>query len=93
VTLTVINALGQVVRRLSNEERKAGYHEVEFDATGCAWGVYFYRLHAGDYVATKKLVLMTLTLSHGLAGNVKMLYRCSQKLQSWYGCGLVIPAW
>jgi hypothetical protein len=58
VTLTVFNALGQVVKQLVNAEKKAGYHELEFDATGCASGVYFYRLHAGDFVAAKKLVVV-----------------------------------
>jgi hypothetical protein len=38
--------------------REAGVHEVKFDGSDLARGVYFYRLQAGDYVATKKLLLM-----------------------------------
>ncbi len=36
----------------------AGYHEVQFNASGLASGVYFYRLEAGSFVDTKKLVLV-----------------------------------
>ncbi|HTY37705.1 MAG TPA: T9SS type A sorting domain-containing protein [Bacteroidota bacterium] len=58
VTLSVFTALGQQVARLVNENEDAGYHDVRFDGTGLASGLYFYRLQAGDYVATKKLVLL-----------------------------------
>jgi hypothetical protein len=59
VTLKVYNVLGQEVRTLINdEERTAGRYEVRFDAAGLSSGVYFYRLHAGDFMATKKLLLV-----------------------------------
>jgi len=57
ITLAVFNALGQQVARLVNGEFEAGYHEIKFDAFGLASGVYFYRLRAGTYVETKKLLL------------------------------------
>jgi len=57
VTLTVFNTLGEQVALLQNGEREAGYHEVMFDASGLPSGVYFYRLTAGDFVQTKKLLV------------------------------------
>lgn len=38
--------------------RDAGYHEVTFDASDLASGVYIYRLNAGDFTAEGKMVLM-----------------------------------
>ncbi len=58
VTLTVFNALGQQVAILEQGEKDAGYHEVRFDGTGLASGVYFYRLRAGDLVQTRTLLLI-----------------------------------
>jgi hypothetical protein len=58
VTLKVYNLLGQEVATLVNEEMKPGSYEVTWDASGMASGVYFYRLQAGSFVETKKLVLM-----------------------------------
>jgi hypothetical protein len=58
VTLTVFNTLGQVVATLVNETQNAGHHDVKFEASGLASGVYFYRLQAGEYVATKKLLIL-----------------------------------
>ena len=58
VTLTVFNTLGQQVAVLQNGEQEAGYHEVKFDANGLSSGVYFYRLSAGEFVQTKKLLLV-----------------------------------
>jgi hypothetical protein len=58
VTLTVFNALGQQVAQLVSGEQEAGYHEVRFDASGLSSGVYLYRLRAGDFVQTRKLLLI-----------------------------------
>lgn len=58
VMLEVYNTLGQRVAMLVNEELDAGYYEVVFDAAHLASGVYLYRIQAGDYVRTMKLVLM-----------------------------------
>ncbi len=43
---------------LVNERRAPGTYAVEFTGSGLASGVYFYRLTAGDYVATKRFVLL-----------------------------------
>ena len=58
VMLTVYNTLGQAVEALVNENQEAGYHEVRFDGSGLASGVYFYRIQAGTFVQSKKLVLL-----------------------------------
>jgi hypothetical protein len=56
--LTLFNALGQVITVLINGEVSAGSHAVRLDGSNLASGVYFYRLKAGEYVATKRLILV-----------------------------------
>jgi len=58
VLLSVYNTLGQQVATLVQEEKQAGFHEVKFDGTSLSSGVYLCRMLAGDYFATKKLLLL-----------------------------------
>ena len=58
VTLTIYNLLGKEVERISELNKQAGYHEYVWDASHIATGVYFYRLRAGDFVQTRKMVLL-----------------------------------
>jgi hypothetical protein len=58
VTLNVYSTLGQRVATLVQGEKEAGYHETVFDASGLASGVYLYRLQAGSFVETRKLLLV-----------------------------------
>lgn len=58
VTLKVYDILGREVTTLVDTKQNAGYYEVNFDATRLASGVYIYRLMAGDFVQTKKMILM-----------------------------------
>jgi len=58
VRLTVHDLLGREVAVLVNERREAGVHEVTFDGSFLASGVYLYRLQAGGFVETRKLVLV-----------------------------------
>ena len=58
VTLEVFTALGQKVATLVNSTMDAGYHDVTFNRGGLASGAYFYAINAGDYRASKKLVLV-----------------------------------
>ena len=58
VTLSVYSTLGQIVRELVNGDVEVGYHEVKFDGSGLASGVYFYRMQAGSFVQAKKLLLL-----------------------------------
>jgi Secretion system C-terminal sorting domain len=57
VRLSVYDLLGREVSALVNDRRNAGVHEVKFDGSGLSSGVYFYRLQAGDFVQTRKLLL------------------------------------
>jgi hypothetical protein len=58
VTLAVYNTLGQQVAQLVNSDIEPGYHEIQFNATKLASGLYFYRIQAGSYVETKRLMLL-----------------------------------
>jgi len=58
VTLTVYDMLGREVTLLVNDDMEAGVHEARFDASALSSGVYFYRLHAGDVVETRRLLLL-----------------------------------
>jgi hypothetical protein len=58
VSLAIYNSLGQQVAQLVNGEIEAGYHDVKFDASALPSGMYFYRLHVGGYVETKKLLVL-----------------------------------
>jgi hypothetical protein len=58
VSLAVYDILGREQSVLVNERRNAGVYEVKFDGSNLASGVYFYRLEAGDFVQTKKLLIL-----------------------------------
>ncbi|MFQ5633132.1 MAG: LamG-like jellyroll fold domain-containing protein, partial [bacterium] len=58
VSLVVYNTLGEVVAELLNGRMAAGAHEIAFDASRLASGIYFYRLQAGlGFVSVKKMLL------------------------------------
>ncbi len=58
VSLNVYNNMGQKVAELVSQEMGAGSYNVEWNASGFASGMYFYRLEANNFVATKKLILL-----------------------------------
>jgi hypothetical protein len=58
VKLTVYSTLGQAVAELVNREVEIGYHEVTFNASQLSSGIYFYRIRAGEFIQTRKLVLI-----------------------------------
>jgi dipeptidyl aminopeptidase/acylaminoacyl peptidase len=58
VSLKVYDILGREVATLVNEVKQPGSYEVTWNATAYASGVYFYRLKAGDFAQTKKLLLL-----------------------------------
>ena len=58
VSLKVYDVLGNEVATLVAEYREAGSYEVAFNASGLASGIYFYKLQAGSFVETKKMILL-----------------------------------
>jgi len=58
VLIKVYDIIGREVRKLVDEFKKAGSYTVSFDGTNLASGIYFYRIEAGDFVQTKKMVLI-----------------------------------
>jgi hypothetical protein len=58
VTLKVYDILGSEVATLVDEEKPAGEYEVEFDASELPSGIYFYKLTAGEYNQTRKMLLL-----------------------------------
>ncbi len=58
VKLRVYNVLGEEVATLINGILPAGQHEVKFDASNLASGIYIYRMRAGNFVQVKKMLLM-----------------------------------
>jgi len=58
VSLKVYDILGKEVVALINEEQPLGSYEVDFDASNLSAGVYFYKLQAGDFVQTRKMLLI-----------------------------------
>ena len=58
VTLKVYDILGKEVATLVNKEQTTGTYEVNFDASNLPSGVYIYKMKAGEYVETKKMILL-----------------------------------
>ena len=58
VSVVVYNLLGEKVARLIDERKQAGSYVVKWNASNVSSGIYFYRLQAGDFVQTRKMVLL-----------------------------------
>ena len=63
VTLTIYDIMGQKIRTVVNENQSSGFHSVLWDGKDnynnpVSSGVYIYRIHAGDYIQTRKMILM-----------------------------------
>lgn len=58
VKLTIYNSTGQIVQTLTNSIMQKGLNRVEWNASGMATGIYFYRLDAGDFSEMNKMLLV-----------------------------------
>jgi len=58
VTITIYNALGQEVSTVVNESLNAGSYEVNFNAENLVSGMYIYKITAGSFTSTKKMLLL-----------------------------------
>ena len=60
-TVTVYNALGQIVTQLVNDVLPAGSHQAIFHVDNLQSGVYYYKIQSGDFSDMKKMLLLNLT--------------------------------
>lgn len=58
VQLKIFDVLGNEVISLVNKEQMRGNHKIVFNAYNLSSGIYFYRLHSGGYIETKKFILL-----------------------------------
>jgi len=58
LTLKIYNVLGQEVATLVNEAKPAGSYEINWNANKCASGIYFYQIKSGEFIKTKKMILL-----------------------------------
>jgi hypothetical protein len=58
VKLTVFDLIGREIAVLTSEELPAGTYTRQWNAVNMASGIYFYRIQAGSFVETKKLILL-----------------------------------
>lgn len=58
VDLTIYNILGQKIRTLVDEIKQPGRYEVKFDASSLPSGIYIYRIKTGEYINSKKMLLI-----------------------------------
>ncbi|MBK7447021.1 MAG: T9SS type A sorting domain-containing protein [Ignavibacteria bacterium] len=56
--MTVFDLTGKEIVTFVDEVKTAGYYNVEFNASNLSSGIYFYRISAGNYTATKKMMLI-----------------------------------
>ena len=58
VSIKIYDVLGKEIANLVNEEKPAGEYELEFTANNLSSGIYFYKIEAGSFVETKKMILL-----------------------------------
>lgn len=58
VQIKVYDVIGREVMTLVNEQQSAGTYETVFNATSFASGIYFYKIQSGNFVETKRMMLI-----------------------------------
>jgi len=58
VQLSIYDILGREVKTIVNKQQKPGNHSIVFDATSLSSGIYFYTLKAGNFIETKKMIIL-----------------------------------
>jgi hypothetical protein len=58
VIIKVYDVIGNEIETLMDEQKSVGTYELTWNAENLPSGVYFYQLKAGDYISTKKMVLL-----------------------------------
>jgi photosystem II stability/assembly factor-like uncharacterized protein len=58
VKITIYDLLGNEVAEIINENKNAGYYEVDFEANNLSSGVYFYQIATGNFIQSKKMILL-----------------------------------
>ena len=58
ITINIYDVLGSEVATLVNEEKPVGSYDVGWVATGFPSGIYFYQIKAGEFIETKKMILL-----------------------------------
>ncbi len=58
VVIKIFNILGREIETLVNEEKSVGTYEINWNASTLSSGVYLYRIQAGDFAQTKKIILL-----------------------------------
>jgi hypothetical protein len=58
VSLKIYDILGSEVATLVNEVKSAGGYSITFNSAGLTSGVYFYKIEAGSFIQTRKMILL-----------------------------------
>jgi hypothetical protein len=58
VVIKIFDVLGNEIETLVNEDKPAGEYEIEFVGDGSTSGIYFYQIKAGEFIQTRKMILI-----------------------------------
>jgi len=58
VSLKVYDILGNLITTLLNDEKAEGFHKIKFNSANLSSGIYFYKLEAGNYMKTEKMIIL-----------------------------------